>query len=109
MTVDPVMDFYPANTPVTLTAVPDPGKFFVRWTGALSSVKNPATFTISSSSPVTARFSDRGVSATVTFWPSEFSQVRGQYRRTTMGIGPSFDEFFLQLQFAIGAHGVHVF
>ncbi len=56
-----------------------------------------------------ARFSDRGVSATVTFWPSEFSQVRGQYRRTTMGIGPSFDEFFLQLQFAIGAHGVHVF
>jgi len=52
---------------------------------------------------------DRAVSATLTFWPSEFSQVRGQYRRTTLGGGPSFDELLLQLQFAIGAHGAHVF
>jgi hypothetical protein len=55
------------------------------------------------------RFSDRGYSATLTFWPSEFSQVRGQYRRTTLDHGPSFDEFLLQLQFAIGAHGAHTF
>lgn len=52
---------------------------------------------------------DRAVSATITFRPSEFSQLRGQYRRTTLGGGPSFDEFLLQLQFAIGAHGAHVF
>jgi len=52
---------------------------------------------------------DRAVSATLTFWPSEFSQLRGQFRRTTLGGGPSFDEVLLQLQFAIGAHGAHVF
>jgi hypothetical protein len=55
------------------------------------------------------RFSDRGASATLTFLPSEFSKVRAQYRRTRLGVGPSFDEFFIQLQFAIGAHGAHVF
>ncbi len=52
---------------------------------------------------------DRGYSATLTFWPSEFSQLRGQLRRTTLGIGPSFNELLLQLQFSIGAHGAHVF
>lgn len=56
-----------------------------------------------------SRFSDRGYSATLTFWPSEFSQVRGQYRRTMLDGGPSFNEFLLQLQFAIGAHGAHTF
>lgn len=56
-----------------------------------------------------ARFSDRGYSATLTFWPSEFSQLRGQYRRTTLDHGPSFNEFLVQLQFAIGAHGAHTF
>lgn len=55
------------------------------------------------------RFTDRGYSATLTFWPSEFSQLRGQYRRTTLDHGPSFDEFLVQLQFAIGAHGAHTF
>lgn len=56
-----------------------------------------------------ARFSDRAYSATLTFAPSEFSQLRGQYRRTTLGDGPSFDELLLQLQFSIGAHGAHTF
>ena len=56
-----------------------------------------------------ARFSDRAYSASLTFWPSEFSQLRGQYRRTTLGGGPSFDEFLLQLQVSIGAHGAHTF
>jgi hypothetical protein len=55
------------------------------------------------------RQGDRALSATLTFWPSEFSQLRGQYRRTTLGGGPSFDEFLVQLQFAIGAHGAHTF
>lgn len=56
-----------------------------------------------------ARFSDRAISGMLTFTPSEFTKIRGQYRRTRLGIGPTFDEFFVQLQFAIGAHGAHVF
>ncbi|HUR80767.1 MAG TPA: hypothetical protein VM733_08370 [Thermoanaerobaculia bacterium] len=52
---------------------------------------------------------DHAYSATLTFWPSEFSQMRGQFRRTTLGIGPSFNELLLQLQFSIGAHGAHTF
>ncbi len=55
------------------------------------------------------RFSDRGLSTMLTFRPSEFSQLRAQYRRTTLDDGPSFDEILLQLQFAIGAHGAHTF
>jgi hypothetical protein len=58
----------------------------------------------------TEGFRDRGLSGTLTFWPSEFSQIRGQYRRTKFGDGgPAFDELLLQLQFAIGAHGAHTF
>jgi len=53
---------------------------------------------------------DRGVSATLTFWPSEFSQIRGQLRRTHYGIiDRTYNELLLQLQFAIGAHGAHTF
>jgi hypothetical protein len=55
------------------------------------------------------RFSDRAWSGSLTFRPSEFSQLRGQFRRTTLGEGPSFNEFLLQLQFAIGPHGAHTF
>jgi len=52
---------------------------------------------------------DRGLSATLTFWPSEFSQVRGQLRRTRYGSVKTANELLLQLQFAIGAHGAHAF
>lgn len=55
------------------------------------------------------RLRDHGLSATLTFWPSEFSQIRGQLRRTQLEHGPTFNEFLLQLQFAIGAHGAHSF
>ena len=55
-------------------------------------------------------FTDRGLSGTLTFWPSEFSQIRGQLRRTRYGdVGRSVNELLLQLQFAIGAHGAHSF
>jgi hypothetical protein len=56
-----------------------------------------------------ASLTDTGGSAIVTFWPSEFSQVRGQYRRTNYADGPSANEFLFQFQFAIGAHGAHPF
>jgi hypothetical protein len=52
---------------------------------------------------------DRGGALTLTFRPSEFSQVRGQYRRINYDGGPDANEFLLQLQFAIGAHGAHTF
>lgn len=52
---------------------------------------------------------DRGQSFLLTFKPSEFSQLRGQYRRTAYANGPNAHEFLMQFQFAIGAHGAHPF
>jgi hypothetical protein len=52
---------------------------------------------------------DKGASLLLTYWPSEFSQVRGQYRRTRLGDGPTANEFLFQLLFSIGAHGAHPF
>ena len=52
---------------------------------------------------------DRGGSAVLTYWPSEFSQVRGQYRRINFAEGVKSNEVLFQLLFSIGAHGAHVF
>lgn len=53
---------------------------------------------------------DRSTSAVLTFWPSEFSQVRGQYRRTRYGDRDAVaNELLLQVLFTIGAHGAHAF
>jgi hypothetical protein len=52
---------------------------------------------------------DKGGSALLTFWPSEFSQVRGQYRRTRYAEGTTANEFLFQFLFSIGAHGAHTF
>ena len=52
---------------------------------------------------------DTGGSLILTYWPSEFSQVRGQYRRTNYAGGVSANEFLFQFQFSIGAHGAHPF
>jgi hypothetical protein len=52
---------------------------------------------------------DRGGSFFLTYWPSEFSQIRGQYRRTNYDEGTRANEFLFQFNFAIGAHGAHVF
>jgi hypothetical protein len=52
---------------------------------------------------------DKAGSATLTYWPSEFSQVRGQYRRTNYADGPAANELLFQFQFSIGAHGAHPF
>ena len=56
-----------------------------------------------------AALRDTGGSAVLTYWPSEFSQVRAQYRRTNYAIGAAANEFLFQVQFAIGAHGAHPF
>jgi hypothetical protein len=52
---------------------------------------------------------DRGKAVILTFWPSEFSQLRGELRRREYADGETADELLLQLQFAIGAHGAHPF
>ena len=52
---------------------------------------------------------DKGVSGFLTYWPSEFSQIRGQFRRTTYAEKLTGNEVLFQLSFSIGAHGAHVF
>ena len=52
---------------------------------------------------------DKGASLLLTYWPSEFSQIRGQYRHTRYGEGIKADELLFQVQFSIGAHGAHTF
>ncbi len=52
---------------------------------------------------------DSGASAVATFWPSEFAQIRAQYRLTDYAEQIRANELLLQLQFAIGAHGAHPF
>ncbi|MFN8062348.1 MAG: hypothetical protein U0Q12_24565 [Vicinamibacterales bacterium] len=58
---------------------------------------------------IDASLVDKGASAVLTFWPSEFSQVRGQYRRTTYAERVAANEVLFQFLFSIGAHGAHVF
>lgn len=52
---------------------------------------------------------DTGQSLLLTFWPSEFSQIRSQYRRVKYADGPTANELLFQFQFSIGAHGAHPF
>jgi len=56
-----------------------------------------------------ASLTDTGQSAVLTYLPSEFSQIRAQYRRTNYAVGPTANELLFQFQFAIGAHGAHPF
>ncbi|HJW93911.1 MAG TPA: hypothetical protein VJ901_09850 [Thermoanaerobaculia bacterium] len=58
---------------------------------------------------LTSGRTDKGVSATLTFWPSEFSQFRTQLRRTSYGGAKSITELLFGMQFSIGAHGAHTF
>jgi hypothetical protein len=52
---------------------------------------------------------DKGPSVVLTYWPSEFSQIRGQFRRTRYAEGVTSNEALFQFLFSIGAHGAHVF
>jgi len=52
---------------------------------------------------------DKGPSLLLTYWPSEFSQIRGQYRRTLYAEGVNSNELLFQFLFSIGAHGAHAF
>ncbi len=56
-----------------------------------------------------ARLIDTGGSLIVTYWPSEFSQIRGQLRRTSYADRLTANELLFQFQFSMGAHGAHPF
>jgi hypothetical protein len=57
---------------------------------------------------------DTGFSGILTYWPSEFSQIRGQYRFGHLALANPGDfslanEFLFQFLFVMGAHGAHPF
>lgn len=56
-----------------------------------------------------AALTDKGGSVVLTYWPSEFSQLRGQYRFTHYANNIDANELFVQLIFSLGAHGAHPF
>jgi len=56
-----------------------------------------------------ANLTDKGGSAILTYWPSEFSQIRGQYRFTDYAGDHKTNELLMQVIFSLGAHGAHPF
>lgn len=52
---------------------------------------------------------DTGFSALLTYWPSEFSQIRGQYRFARYAEKFDANELRFQFLFVLGAHGAHPF
>jgi hypothetical protein len=59
-----------------------------------------------------SRFSnltDKGGSIVLTYWPSEFSQIRGQYEFTKYAEGINSNQLLMQVIFSLGAHGAHPF
>lgn len=76
-------------------------QFARRWSGGLRFDR--------SDRPTDSTAVDRGQSVIISYRPSEFSQVRGQMRRTKYAEGVTANELLFQFQFAIGAHGAHPF
>lgn len=52
---------------------------------------------------------DKAGSFLLSYAPSEFSKVRGQFRHTRLGEGQKNNEFLFQFLFSIGAHAAHPF
>jgi len=70
---------------------------------------NPDTTPCTTPIPSTNLLQDTGGSLVLTYWPSEFSQIRGQLRRTRYGEGLTANELIFQFMFSMGAHGAHPF
>jgi hypothetical protein len=70
---------------------------------------NPDTTPCATPIPSTRLLQDTGGSLVLTYWPSEFSQIRGQLRRTRYGEGLTANELIFQFMFSMGAHGAHPF
>ena len=56
-----------------------------------------------------AALTDKGSSVILTYRPSEFALLRGQYRYANYAEGVNANELRMQVMFAIGAHGAHPF
>jgi hypothetical protein len=56
-----------------------------------------------------ASLADSGFSGVLTYWPSEYSQLRGQYRYMRYAEGRTGNELRFQFLFSLGAHGAHPF
>lgn len=56
-----------------------------------------------------ALLTDSGFSPVLTYWPSEFSQIRSQYRFSRYADGRSGNDLLFQFLFVLGAHGAHPF
>src|SRR5437016_3099117 len=56
-----------------------------------------------------ANVTDKGGSVVLTYWPSEFSQIRGQYEFTKYAEGINSNQLLMQVIFSLGAHGAHPF
>ena len=52
---------------------------------------------------------DKGPSLLVTYWPSEFSQIRGTAHDARGAPSATANELLFQFLFSIGAHGAHTF
>jgi hypothetical protein len=52
---------------------------------------------------------DYGGAVFVTFWPTEYSQIRTQFRRLRFAEGTTANEMLFQFNFSIGAHAAHAF
>jgi hypothetical protein len=70
---------------------------------------NPDTEPCNLPLPSTSLLQDTGGSLVLTYWPSEFSQIRGQLRRSSYGEGLTANELIFQFMFSMGAHGAHPF
>ena len=70
---------------------------------------NPDTTPCNLPLPSTSLLQDTGGSLVLTYWPSEFSQIRGQLRRSRYGEGLTANELIFQFMFSMGAHGAHPF
>ncbi len=57
VSVDPNQAYYLEGTAVTLTATPDGGAYFVKWSGAITVANNPVSLVMDGDKEVTATFS----------------------------------------------------
>ena len=87
------------------------GRFDRSQRGLCQPTSPPTQSTATCSAPgIGPLIQDTGGSILLTYWPSEFSQVRGQLRRTRYGDSSlTANEFLFQFIFSMGAHGAHPF
>lgn len=83
-----------SGSTVILTAVPDPGSVFVRWTGDLISTSNPASFTLNNNpEQINAEFKNKSRSAGVGSMPPyiyvAIAQPQGFPGQTRMPAAPA--------------------